>query len=456
MATSWLDKLIPQAFLGRLRSRGGMRRILVNTFWLFVDQVLYLGLGLVVGALVARYLGPSQWGLLGYAASFSGLFLTLSTLGMDEIVVRALVRKNHSPETILGTSLALRTISALLSYLLLAFIIHQIEPDELTRLLVLVSGGVLLLQPINLAGLWFQANIESKYVVWMRNATLIFVNALKLVFIAANLSVLAFAWAATLWKILSAAGLLYIFINRGPAMRTWRYNSALAGELLHTTWPLIIAGLAASVYIRIDQVLLGNMIDSEAVGIYAAAVRVSELWYFIPSAIAASVYPILVQTRDARSPQVYRQRTQAFYDLLALLGFSIALFVTLTAEPFIQVLFGPDYLASIPILRLHIWSVIFVCLGTGRDRTLLAENMSRLLMITTIIGALINIGLNLWLIPLYAGYGAAWATVIAYASAYYLATMFTRRQWPLFKQLSLALLLPLRLPGALRGLKRIF
>ena len=226
--------------------------------------------------------------------------------------------------------------------------------------------------------------------------------------------------------------------------------------MLHTTWPLIIAGLAASVYIRIDQVLLGTLANSEAVGIYAAAVRVSELWYFIPGAIAASIFPALVQTREQRSDAVYRQRTQVYYDLLALLGFSIAIFVTLTADPFIRLLFGPDYLASIPILRLHIWSVIFVCLGTGRDRALLAENMSGFLMVTTIIGAVVNIGLNLWLIPLYGGYGAAWATVIAYATAFYLATIFARPQWPLFRQLSLALLLPLRLPAALRGLKRIF
>ena len=456
MAQSWLEKLLPGALLARLRSRDGLRRIFVNTFWLFLDQILYLVLGLVVGALVARYLGPSQWGLLGYASSFSGLFLALSTLGIDEIVIRALVRNTDRPEVILGTSLVLRAIAALLSYLLLILVTFQIEPDELTRLLILVTGGTLLIQPLNVPSMWFQAQVESKYVVWMRNATLILVNVLKLIFIFAHLSVLAFAWAATIWKILSMAGLLYVFIHRGPPMQTWRFKPGTARTLLRSTWPLIIAGLAASVYIRIDQVLLGTLASSEAVGIYVAAVRVSELWYFIPSAIAASIYPALVQTHERRSAQVYRQRTQVYYDLLALLGFAIAIFVTLTADPFIRLLFGPDFLAAIPILRLHIWSVIFICLGSGRDRALLAENMSGFLMVTTVIGAIVNIGLNLWLIPLYGGYGAAWATVIAYATAFYLATFFARRQRQLFKQLSLALLLPLRLPGALRGLKRIF
>ena len=450
-----LDKLIPEALLTRLRSRDGLRRIFVNTFWLFVDQVLYLVFGLVVGGLVARYLGPSQWGLLGYAASFSGLFLTLSMLGLDEIIIRALVRKNYGPEYILGTSLVLRTVSALLSYLLMVLVIWQIESDELIRILVLVFGGNLLLQPITVTNLWFYAHVDSKYMVWVRNITLILVNVMKIAFILMHLSVLAFAWTATIWKILSAAGMLYVFVNRGPAMRAWRFNPTLARELLEHAWPLAIAGLASAIYIGIDQVLLGAMIGSDAVGIYAASVRVSELWYFIPASIAASIFPALIQTRDQRSEQVYRQRTQAFYDLLALLGFAIAIFVTLTADIFIRLIFGPDYLASIPILRLHIWSVVFICLGAGRNRALLATNRSSFLMVTTVIGAIINVGLNLWLIPMYAGYGAAWATVISYATAFYLANLLARRQWPLFRQLSLALALPLRLPAALRGLKDI-
>jgi len=207
---------------------------------------------------------------------------------------------------------------------------------------------------------------------------------------------------------------------------------------------------------RIDQVLLGNLINQYAVGIYGAAVRISELWNFIPAALAISLFPALVRSRQSQTQEVYLGRVQLFYDVSALIGYAIVVFVMLTADPMIRILFGPAYLDSIAILRLHIWSVVFVCLGAARDRVLMTESQSGPLMMTTVIGAGLNIILNYWLIPIASGYGAAWATIIAYGVAYYLALVLFRQQWLTFRQLTLALLAPFRLPAIYRSLREMF
>lgn len=453
MLRAWLYKLIPHAIRVKLLQRQGLRKTLLNTFWLSFDQILFLLMGIAIGALVARYLGPDQYGLLGYAASFVGLFLTLPALGTDTLEVRALVRQEYTQEVVLGTIFFMRVIASALTFLALLVVVWQAEADGLTRTVIVITAGTLLIQPFQVIPQWYEARMESKYPVWIRNATLIFTNGLKVLFILASLSVIAFAWSTTLWRFLSVAGFLWIFARHGPALTRWRIDLRFARSLLRDGWPLVIAGLAKSINLRIDQVILGNLINQYAVGIYGAAVRISELWYFIPTSLAISLFPTLVRSHQSHTPEAYQRRVQMFYDVTALIGYAIAIFVTITADPLIRILFGPAYLESIPILRLHIWSVVFVCLGAARDRVLLAENKSGLLMMATVIGAVTNVALNYWLIPSMSGYGAAWATVIAYGTAYYFAVMFFRNQWPTFRQLTLALLAPFRLPAIYRSLR---
>jgi len=191
--------------------------------------------------------------------------------------------------------------------------------------------------------------------------------------------------------------------------------------------------------------MLGDMAGEEALGIYSAAVRLSELWYFIPMAVAGSVFPAIIRSRESQSDQVYRQRMQAFYDVMAGIAYAIALPLALIASPLVVTLFGAEYAEAGSVLRVHVWAFLFVSLGVARSQWLVAENMVQVSMFTAILGAVVNVMLNYWLIPQYAGLGAAWATVIAQAIAAYLSCVFSTRLWPVFRQLSLSLLVPLRL-----------
>ena len=454
MAKAW-HQWIPQPLRARLTSRASLRKILVNTIWLFMDRALTTLISVVIGAWVARHLGPAEWGKLGYAASFTGLFLVFATLGLDEIVIRAIVRKDAPQENILGTAFILRLIAAITTYIIVAVLIWQIESDLQIRALVLIAAGNLILQPFNVIELWFQSRVESKYVVWVKNATLLLISGLKIILIFGQMPVIAFGWTALLWQIMIAIGLLLMFSRYGPRMIAWRIQWSLGWALLKDAWPLIIAGLAASIYMKIDQVMLGSMLGSSAVGIYAVAVRLSELWRFLPIALAASLFPAIVRTRESQEQTVYKKRLQAFYDVMVGLAFAIALLMTLLAPFLVSTLFGPQYADSTAILQTHIWALVFVSLVVARNKGLLVENRTRFVMVATSLGAAANVILNYWLIPRYSGMGAAWATIISYVVSGYLSCLLSRELWPLFKQLTLSLLLPFRLRSVLSAIKEV-
>ena len=190
----------------------------------------------------------------------------------------------------------------------------------------------------------------------------------------------------------------------------------LTRRLLSASWPLILSGLANAINLRVDQLMLGTMIGPEAVGTYAAAARLSEVWYFVPVAIAASVFPAMVRAHAGQ-----RGRFQAWmsrlYDLMVALALPIAVGVSLLSAQLTFVLYGSGYANSGPILAIHVWAGPFVFLGAALSRWLIAEDRLRFSLVRHGAGALVNLGLNLALIPSLGGVGAAISTLVSYAVA---------------------------------------
>jgi O-antigen/teichoic acid export membrane protein len=206
---------------------------------------------------------------------------------------------------------------------------------------------------------------------------------------------------------------------------------------------------------RIDQIMLGHLAGSEMLGNYSVAVRLSELWYFIPSAVAVSLFPTIVRSHEGHSVEAYKKRMQVFFDMLAGMAYVIALPFALFASPLVIALYGAEYADAGPILQVHIWALVFVSLGAVRGRWLVAENLTRFLLIATVVGTVVNVSLNFLLIPEFGGMGAAWATLFSQATAAYLSSLLHGRVWVVFRQATLALLVPLRLPSLLRSLHEI-
>lgn len=455
MNETW-TKVLPSFLRTRLDGRPSLQKILANTGWLFADRIFSIAVGLFVGAWVARYLGPERFGLYNYVLAFVALFAPLSQLGLDSIVVREIVRDPSHKEQILGTTLILRFTSSVLALILTVSVISLLRPeDNLTRWLVAIIAGGMVFRAFDTINLWFQSQVQSKYTVWAKNGGIALVALVKVVLILAQAPLIAFAWAALAEIALGAVGLVVAYHINGHHLKAWRGSFLCAKRLLKDSWPLILSGLAIMIYMRVDKIMLGEMAGDESVGLYSVATLISEVWYFMPMAVGASVFPAIVYSRQHQSEQVYRRRMQSFYDVMAGLGYAVAIPLALIASPLVTTLFGTDYAEAGPILAVHVWAFIFVGLGQARSKWLIAENMVQFSMFTTILGAVVNVGLNYWLIPKYAGLGAAWATVISYAVAAYLSCILSARLWPVFNQLTLSLLVPFRLSSLIRSLREV-
>ncbi|MFN6154070.1 MAG: flippase, partial [Dolichospermum sp.] len=407
--------------LSLLKSSDRLRGIIANTGWLFADRILRMGVGLFVGVWVARYLGVEQFGVFNYATAFVALFSTLSTLGLDAIVVRSIVREPEKRLQILGTTFWLKLIGGIAALVLaVSSIILLRHDDQLTISLVAILASVGIFQTFDTIDIWFQSQVQSKYTVIAKNTAFVITALIKVILISIHAPLIAFAWTALGEVGLGAIGLIISYRVRGYSPWLWPWSLPLAKTLLKESWPLILSGVTIMIYMRIDQIMLGQMVGDKAVGLYSAATRISEVWYFIPVAIASSVSPAIYAAKEV-SEALYYQRIKQLIRMLVLISLVISVPMSLMSGKLITILFGNGYAEAGKILAIHIWASLFVFMGVATSPWFIAEGLTEFSFHRTLIGAVVNVVLNFLLIPSYGGIGAAIATVIAYAIAAFLA-----------------------------------
>ena len=396
-----------------------LQRILFNAGWLVGDKAVRIALGLVVGIWVARYLGTEQFGLLSYATAFTSLFGAIGSLGISGIAVRDLVREPHEAGVTLGTAFFLRAVGGVLAFALSVIGIGFARPDDgLATLIVVILGFALILKASEVVKYWFESQVQSKYVVWAESACFIVLSLVKVSLIIVGASLVAFAWAVLAEAALVAAVLLCVGSWRGVHPGSWRVRWWRARVLLKEGWPLILSAFAVMIYMRIDQIMLGTMLGDQAVGIYAAAVHISEAWYFLPAAIAASVFPAVLEAQRQDADH-YHQRLQRLYNLMVRLAVVVAIPMTFLSTWIVTFAFGSAYSEAGVVLAIHIWAGVFVSMGVASGKALLAENLQLLAFYRTAAGAIMNIAVNLAVIPTFGAIGAAAGTVLSQAMAGY-------------------------------------
>jgi O-antigen/teichoic acid export membrane protein len=419
-----------------------LRKIMGNAAWLFSDRIFRMGLSVLVGAWVARYLGTGDFGAYNYGLAFVSLFGAFATLGLEQIVIRDIVKLPMERYDILGTALLLRIGGGLLTLVAAAIGIMGVRPgQEGTHWLVIVLAISLVFQAFDVIDFWFRSQVQSKYAIWAKNLAFVVSNLIKVGLIQMKASVIWFAWIYTAEFAFAAIAMVAIYQFTGPSLLAWRWRWDWAKRLLGDSWTLILSSFVINIYMRIDQIMLGQMVSDEAVGIYSVAVRVSELWYFVPMAVSTSVYPSIVAAKEL-GEAVYYGRLQKILDLMAVMSYGAALFFSVASGLIIQVLFGAEYQGAAAILVVHVWAGVFVSLGVIRSLWTTTEGLMQFAFITTAIGALINVGLNFLLIPRYGGVGAAIATVVSQAFAGYVTGAFFSETRRIFALQTRALLTP--------------
>ena len=404
---------IPAFIRRRILHRLNLVKIVENIGWLFFDKILRMGVGLFVWVWIARYLGPEYFGLLSFAIAFTGLFGVVAGLGLHNIVVRDIARDSESASLTLGTTALLQLISGLVAFLLVLVSIAYLRPeDDLARSIVAILGLIMMFKASEVALYWFESQVQSKYTVWVQNSVFVVFAVIKVGMILQGASIFAFVWAMLAEAAVVALILLLVMNLRGQRLAHLTVSFERAKTLLKDGWPLLLSVAAISVYTKIDQIMLGQMIGDKSVGIYGAAVRISELWYAIPVVIVSSLLPTILDAQK-HSKELYYEKIQYLYDLMVIISISIALPMTFLATPIITLFFGPSYAEGGMILAIHIWAAVFVSLSVASGVCFLAENRLTFTLQRTMLGAVANVALNLILIPDFGMLGAALALVIS-------------------------------------------
>jgi PST family polysaccharide transporter len=413
MNAVWV-KYLPELLRLKLSQRHSLQLVIGNSGWLLADKIVRGGVGLIVTVGVARYLGPEAFGLLNFSVAFVALFGAAVTFGLDGIVVRELVRQPEKKNELLGTAFCLKLLGGGAAFVLALFIIWHMRPgDTQAHWLVSIIAVGMLFQAIDVADLWFQSQVQSRATVIAKDTAFFIFSLLKLWLIWIHADIVAFAWASTGEIMLGSIGLILMFRATG---NSWRYirpvRQRMTG-LLTESWPQILAGLTIMLHSKIDQVMLAQLQGEREVGLYSAAVRLSEIWNFVPAIIVSSVMPTLTTCR-AQSRALYYRRLQQLYTLLARIAYGIAILTTCLAGPVIRLLYGDLYSSAALILSVHIWSSVFVFLGIATTPWSLNESTMKITLVQALLGAMLNICLNLYLIPIYGALGCAISTFVSY------------------------------------------
>jgi O-antigen/teichoic acid export membrane protein len=420
-----------------LSAHGGVRKYFFNTGWMFAEKALRLVAGLFIGAYVARYLGASQYGLFNYALSIVSVFSVLGSVGLDSIVVRELVSTPANRDTILGTAYAMKVIGALVSLALLTIITFIIEPEAQTRHIIFIVATLILCDGSIVIDLFFQSKVQSRFVVISQMCALSAVSIFRIILVYNNASLASFAWTNTLDQFVLSLCLLIFYHKLAPGVSAWKVDWKYASALFKQSWPLIFSALSIIIYMRIDQMMIKWMLGDEANGHYGVAVRLSELFNFIPIAICNSVFPAILNAKTM-GVEMYNRRLQWLFDLMTTLSIAIALCMTVVGPYAVELLYGEEFSAAAGVLLIYVWSGVFVFLGAASSKWVVSEGLQVFRMWNLIISCTMNIVLNLILIKSIGLHGAAWSTLISYAFASYFGFAFLKKTRPLFWRLTSA------------------
>jgi len=422
--------------LKNIKKNKGLMKYLKNISWLFFEKILRMIIGLLIGIWVARYLGPEKLGLLSYAQSFVGLFTAIATLGLNTLVVREFLKDNYKENELISTVFLLKLMGSIIVLAILWVAIQFTSNDKYTNSLIFIIGSATIFQSFNIIDFYFQSKVMSKYIVYANSITLFISSIIKIVLIVNDASLESFAFVILFDSFILALGYIYFFLRKSTFNLSYLYfNKIIAVKLLKDSLFYMFTAMIIGMYMRIDQVMIQEMMDSKHVGYYAVAAKLSELWYFLPVIISSSLYPAIENAKKV-SNTLYYKRLERLFVLSNLIAIIIIIPTLFLSHVLIVTLYGKAYILSVVVLQIHIINLLFAFQRIPSESWVMSENHKYFEVIKTLFGLLSNIILNLFLIPKYGIVGAAIATVISMAITGYLSYAFYSKGIVIFKMMT--------------------
>ena len=385
-------------------------KILKNASWIIGCKLIKAFLMLIITMISARYLGPSNYGLISYAASLVAFVTPIMKLGLESTLVYEIVNNPSGEGKIVGTSIAMNFISGILCLVGVCAFVFFVNAGEVETLVVCALYGLsLLFQALEMIQYWFQSKLLSKYSAMAMLISYIIVSALQTVILLTNKNIYLFCLTYSLDFLLIA--ILLLIIYRKMSTQKLSFSLNIGKDMLSKSKYYIISTMMVTIFAQTDKIMLKMMIDNSSVGYYTAGVTCATMFAFVFAAILDSFRPTVFEAKK-ESDVAFREQMKKLYSILIYFSLVICIFSTVFSPLIIKIMYGNAYNSAIPVLRVIVWYTTFSYLGSARNIWVMAEGKQKYLWIMNLSGAILNIVLNLLLIPVYNIMGAAIASLI--------------------------------------------
>lgn len=384
-----------------------------NISWMICGHIVQMIVNLIVGIISARYLGAANFGTINYVASYIAFFISLSSFGMNGVIIQELVRTDADEGQIVGTVIVMRLGISILSMGALGVMILLLDGDDRTILIIAAIQAISIpLSILNTFQYWYHSKLKSKYATIFITVSSFLATGYKVVLLITYQSVEWFAATTSLDFLFLAILYVWGFYKHKSKDIHLSFSMVVVKRMLKKCIPFLLADIMITIYSQTDKVMIKNMLDSaELVGLYTAAVTISRMISFIPTAILDAGRPIVMRLKNTDESQ-YQLRIKQLFAVVIWIALLYSLGITALAKEVILVLYGVEYIGAVTTLRIVVWYTAFAFLGAVRDIWLICEHKSNYTIVFTSLGAATNVVLNIPMLRWYGIEGAAIATLI--------------------------------------------
>lgn len=392
---------------------------------MMAEQLLRILSGVFVGIYIARYLGPEDFGVLSYVLAISTFIIAISRLGMDAILVRELVSHPEKKQALMGTAFWMMFITAIVCSSIVAAVVWSIGELPAVKLYASIISMSAIFASALVVDYCFQSEVRANVSAICKSITLFLMSFVKLYLIYIQADLVWFVYAFLMDNAVLAAMFLLAAAQQGRVGFIKCFCWEDAKSMLVSAWPLVLGAVSIQIYMRIDQIMIRNILGLNDVGLYSAAVRIYEAWAIVITILTVSLLPAIVKLKQGSEKNYHKRMTQLFRFVIWV-SVGAALFVLIVSEHLMVFAFGGEYRASAPVVDIIMWTAVFAAMGSVSARYFNVERMERKFAVRTALAAVLNVGLNFMLIPLYGIKGAALSTLFCTFFANYLMDWFDK------------------------------
>ena len=381
-----------------------------NAIWLIIGRIIQMILSFFVSILTARYLGPGNYGIISYAGAYVAFFTSFCSLGINYVIIKDFVDYPDEQGKAIGTTVILRAASAFVSAIMIVGIVSIVDKNEpLTLIVTALSSIALVFQVLDTINYWFQSRYQSRVTSIATLIAYFITSIYRIVLLVMDKGVEWFAFATSVDYICLGILLYYSYKkNNGPKLEfSWDKGK----YLLKNSYHYILAGMMVAIYMQTDKLMLKQMMDEVSVGYYSLASTINLMWVFVLQAIIDSLYPTIMRLYKTDT-KAFEKKNRQLYAMVIYISIVVAIVFVVFGKYIIKILYGDAYLGAVQPLRIITWYTIFSYLGVARNAWIVCKNNQKYLKYMYCTAAVLNVLLNLLMIPIWGPSGAAVASLI--------------------------------------------